>query len=136
MENQNPTAVVNNNNIVRPWQGTFLAVLMIIGLVLLAIFIPMLFLGAGFIATFLPSQFAGLTMAVGFVFIGFFVLGIFMTIGLFKGQKWATLLSMVFSALGVLGAISADFNVLNLLLNAFVLYLGFASFKHPFYNQK
>jgi len=138
-ENQNPTVSTENTAVVavkRPWQGTTLAVFGIIALVLLGIMIPMIFMGAGLLATMLPGTLGGMTMVFGLVFLGIWVLELFVVIGLFKGQKWVIILSIVFSVLALLGGFYPKFSILTLLLNAFMLYLEYVCLKHPFYNKK
>lgn len=137
--NPNPTVATEKPAVLvegRPWQGTFLAVLGIIGLVILGIFIPMLFIGATFLAAMLPSALAGMTMILGLVVIGLWVLELFIVIGLFKGQKWVLIVSMVFSALALIGGFYPTFSIFTLLMNGFMLYLAYTCLNHPFYNKK
>ena len=136
----------------RPWQGTFLGVLDIIGLVLMglmSIFLLIALVGGGaMISQMMESnaEMAALPMASLFGTMGaiilvpvlaIFILGLFITIGIFKGQKWSIIVSIIFTVLGILSVFSnmGDINFSMLLINAFVLYLEIMCLKDPFYNK-
>lgn len=133
----------------RPWQGTTLGVLNIIGVVFAFLFGLMAIVLVGFLggsSEFMPAEFSGmftglmggLAVALSVFMIAMGVLLIFMARGAFKGQKWAPMASIVFAAIGILSAISAYESqmLLTLVINGFVLYLGIMCVKHPFYNRK
>ena len=137
--NPNPTVSTEKSAVVavsRPWQGTFLAVLDIIGLVIIGIFIPVLLFGASLLVSVLPAAWAGMTMVIALIFVGLWVLELFIVIGLFKGQKWVLFVSIVFSALALIGGFYPTINFFTLLMNGFMLYLAYACLNHPFYNKK
>ena len=136
----------------RPWQGTFLGVLNVIGLVLIgliSIFLLIAIVGGGaMISQMIESsaEIASLPIASLFGTMGsillvpvfaIFALGLFITIGIFKGQKWSIIVSIIFTVLGILSAFSnmGDINFSILLINAFVLYLEVMCLKDPFYNN-
>lgn len=132
----------------RPWQGTVLAVLNIIGVVFAFIF-GLLFLVlvgilggmGGAMEPEVGGMFAGLmgglAIGGGIFMIAIGVLLIFMARGALKGQKWSPIVSIVFGVLGILGALGAyDSSMLpTLAINAFILYLGVMCVRHPFYNK-
>jgi len=142
----------------RPWQGTTLGILNIIGIVFLTlILVPMItltvigFLIGGATAIQMPEF-----MPEGFMLIGtiailigliisliFYILSIIITVGVFKGTKWTIILSIIFSILGVISNIISaitntdqiNFIIIPLIIIAFFLYLEFACLNHPFYNK-
>ncbi|MCK9186426.1 hypothetical protein M0P48_03235 [Candidatus Gracilibacteria bacterium] len=133
---------------VRPWQGTFLAVLNIIATVFLFLgglaFLAFQGMVTGLMTA--PSVevegsagalalLTGMGAVAGVILLAIGVLYIFMTIGIFKGQKWAVIVSLVFSVLAVVSSL-INFNVGILLVNAFVLYLAVMCYRHPFYGAK
>lgn len=149
----------------RPWQGTSIGVIDIIGVVGAFIFAILFLFLQGALQGLLGGvqqgltdltteeakvasvgvqgmlgMLAGMGMAIGIVLIGIGILAIFMARGAFKGQKWSPVLSIVFSILGILGGLSSISNVSNslvpLVLNVFVLYCSIMCLKDPFYNQK
>ncbi|MCD6109209.1 hypothetical protein J7J83_00380 [bacterium] len=148
MENENTQ--VQTHGVKRPWEGTTIGVLDIIGLVLMGIVLVILIFavigggamlsqmlqGSGMqnfpMASFLATMGTFLLIPV----ILFFILGIFITVGIFKGQKWAIIVSIIFTVLALLSSFSQGVQYLSLALNAFVLYLEIMCVKHPFYNKK
>jgi len=123
----------------RPWQGTTMGVLNAIGVAFGFIGVIALLFGGTFIAAALEdvgmSMIAGLgTTLIAVVMIPFLILGLFITIGLFKGQKWAVILSLAFTALGTIGNITT-LNFVGLAFNVFFLYCLIACLKEPFYNK-
>ena len=129
----------------RPWQATFLGVLSIIGAVFA--FLVMLFMafltfgvGAGVAQIGVPELTGVFNMLSGFVFVGVIifaglgVLAIFMARGMFKGQKWAPIVSIVFSVMALVGVLS-NFDPVILVIDAFILYLAIMCVKHPFFNR-
>jgi len=78
---------------------------------------------------------AGLgTTLIAVVMIPFLILGLFITIGLFKGQKWAVILSLIFTVIGTVGNITT-LSYLGLAFNAFFIYCLIICLKEPFYNK-
>ena len=131
----------------RPWQGTVLAILNIIGVVFAFIFgllfLVLIGLLGGVGGTMEPEMggmfvgmMGGFAIGGGIFMIAIGVLLIFMARGALKGQKWSPIVSIVFAVLGILGALSAydSSMLLTLVLNAFILYLGVMCVKHPFYK--
>ena len=119
----------------RHWGITVLAVLGYIGAVLtLLAGIAMLF-GSAFISSIITkfaSQFATyatagtvLFIVLGIIFIGLAILDYFIAKGLMRGQNWARIIIIVFSALGILGSLW-PFSIVNLIIEAVIIwYLGF-----------
>jgi len=137
-------AAATTNKVSRPWQGTILAVLQIIGLVIIAMFMPfvLLIVLGGSMLGFVKDAGPGLAMLFGggglvlFLFLlFFFILGIFIVRGLFKGQKWVIIISLLFSALNMAQLIF-NFNIFSALMLALFLYLEITCLLHPFYNRK
>jgi len=127
-------------NVSRPWQGTLMGVLNAIGIALGFIAVLALLFGGTFIAAALQetgvSMLAGLgTTIIAVIILPILILGLFITLGLFKGQKWAVIIAMVFTALSIIGNITT-FNIFALVLNAFFIYCYVMCLKAPFYNQK
>jgi len=135
MENQ--AQAVPSSSVVRPWQGTFMAVLNIIGLVLLGIAMPMLLIGGSMVAAGGMMEGGGIFAALGSFLIVFiiaaFVLGIFTTIGFLKGKKVWVIVSLVMLVLGILGSIKT-IGVVTIAVDGFFIYLHYACLKSPFYK--
>jgi hypothetical protein len=130
--------------IVRPWQGTFLAVLNIIGLIFVGLFIPFALLIAvgGSMLSFAEEIGPGMALLFGggglvllLMLLFFFILGIFIVRGLFKGQKWVIIISLIFSALSAIQLVF-NFDVFSALLVALFIYLEISCLLHPFYGGK
>lgn len=128
----------------RPWQGTVLAILHIIGLIFLGLFLPFaLIIGViGGMLTFVEEVNPSLAMSVGggglalfLVLLAFFILGIFITRGIFKGKRWVIIVSLILSAMGVF-QLAFNFELFSALLMALFVYLEIACLLHPFYNSK
>lgn len=151
MEGTETPAAATPSAVKRPWQGTFLGVLNIIGLVFLGIMsivLLIMLVGGGAAISQMMEQSAEmvafpmasmLTTMGAILFIpvlAIFVLVIFITIGIFKGQKWSIIVSIIFTVLGLLSAFTnmQDIQFGSLLLNGFVLYLEIMCIKNPFYN--
>jgi len=134
-----------NQSTVRPWQGTVLGVVNIISLVMAAMIFLFLSFGSSLVAGFTQDPLVttimnfGVMVAVLFA-IPFLVLGVFVTIGVFKGQKWAVILMLIFSAIAILGGLTELFTgtgntlYLALVINGFILYCEIISVKNPFYK--
>lgn len=137
----------------RPWEGTALGVVDIIGVVgaflfaIMFLFLQGIFSGLGNVAaeqgevaaSGLMGMFGGFGLAVGFIFIALGILSIFMARGAFKGQKWSPIVSIVLCGLGLLSSLPnlGDFNAgfaVGLLLNIFVIYCGVMCMKSPYYK--
>jgi hypothetical protein len=132
-----------SKKVTRPWQGTFLAVLNIISLIITAMFIPFIILMiiAGGVLSFANDlePIFGMILGGGGIILGvmlliYFILGIFITKGLFKGRKWAVIILLIFSFLGLINLIF-NFDLITLIIVALCLYLEIACLLHPFYSQ-
>jgi len=144
----------------RPWQGTFLGVIDIIGVVFAFLFSILFLFLQGFISSLLSSVstsittnvgtangavvgaglfgfLAGFSLVIGFILIGAGILGIFMARGAFKGQKWSPILAIVFAVLGLLGMLSnfSNSQITGLVIDAFIVYLGAVCVKDPYYDS-
>ena len=109
-----------------------ISVLYYIGAVVLILLGILLIVGAGFIGTILQSipllgaLGAGLFIVIAIILIVFAVLSFFLGRGLWKAQKWARIVVIVFSVLGVLFALLAIVqgqilnNLLSLIINAVI----------------
>ena len=85
-----------------------ISVLYYIGAVVELLLAIALFVGAGTIASKIPligALGSGLFIVMGVVLIGLAVLSFFVGKGLWKAQKWARIVAIIFSVLGVLFAI-------------------------------
>lgn len=149
--------MANNVGKSRPWQGTFLGVLDVIGVVIAVLFsILFLFLQGVLTSVFNSANYAavttttangavaaggfmalisGFSYAIGFVLLGSAILGIFLARGAFKGQKWSPIVSIICAVLGVLGSVANynNSNLIGLILNLFVVYLGVMCVKNSYY---
>jgi hypothetical protein len=122
----------------RPWQGTTVGVLNIIGIVFSALMVLGLLLGGAAIATALEEAGMAILAGVGTTIIAIalipiIILAIFITIGLFKGQKWSVIVSLVLTALSALGSVFT-FNIFGIIIYGFVIYCLVACMKDPYYN--
>lgn len=156
MEETNSRPMAAASGMKRPWQGTALAVIDIIAVVLAFMFGLLFLFMQGFISSILGSGdivvegadaaaatglmglIAGFAMVVGVVLLLMGVLEIFMARGALKGQKWSPIVSIIFAILAVVGMLTSYDNgqVFGLAVNAFVLYLAIMCVKHPFYASK
>ena len=85
-----------------------IAVLYYIAAVLSAIFGIFFLIGAGFIGALIPgfgALGAGILIVVGIFLIGAAVLGFFIGRGLWRAQKWARIIVIIFSIIGAVMAI-------------------------------
>lgn len=138
-----------SNNTVRPWQGTALGVWNIIGLVLFGLIIALILISFAGGLTLLEQiqgvDIPGLkivTLLGAFILvplIPIFILVFFITKGVFKGKKWAIIVSIIFTVLAILQYIS-DFklntSIIWLAVNGFMLWAEIVCIRHPFYNHK
>ncbi len=133
---------ISNSVKERPWQATVLGVLAIIGAIFAFLaMLFMLFFGFGMVGfnqfgeitilTTLPTNFA---LISAIVLAGAGILEILIARGVFKGQKWAPTIIVIFAILGLISTLS-QFQIIILVVNAFILYLGIICIKHPFFNK-
>ena len=142
----------------RPWEGTALGVIDIIATVFAFLgaigFMFLQSLISGFLSSAqitssgveipassagLLSMFASLGIVVGIIFLALAVLSIFLARGSFKGQKWTVVVNLIFGILGLLSALSnvgtmANQMVVNIALNAFVIYCSVMCLKNAYYK--
>ncbi|MDP2691160.1 MAG: hypothetical protein Q8O95_02010 [bacterium] len=139
--------------VVRPWQGTVLGYLAAIGTAIAAIGGVLALFGQGMmfglmggmlqgapgmdplVAGGVTGMLQGMFWVFALILIGIAVFSFFMTRGLFAGARWALIVVLVFSVLGLLQSLSMG-EVVGIAINAFVVYLGVSVWKDPFYNQK
>lgn len=152
--------------LVRPWHGTALGVIDIIATVFSFLFGLLFLMFQGLLNSFFGEAtgtmmvngvqvegveaaealetvegilplLASLGIVVGVVLLGFGVLGIFMAKGAFKGQKWSPIVSIVFSALALVGILASFSNsqLFSLALNAFILYVAVMCVKNPYFKK-
>lgn len=133
---------INNT---RPWQGTLLGIFNVIGLVFLGgamVFIMVMILGGGAImsqmateTSFPFAQFMGTMGTIVIIpLLAIFVLGVFITLGIFKGQKWAIIVSIVFTILSLLSSLS-NAETAYIVVNGVLLYAEIVCLRDPFYNR-
>jgi len=137
----------------RPWEGTALGVIDIIGVVLAFLgaisflFLQSVFSGLGSIAAVegevaasgLASMVGGLGLGVGILLLGVGILLIFMARGAFNGQKWTVITNLVFAILGLLSVLSGLGNInsmliVNLVINGFAGYCAIKCMKNSYYK--
>ena len=128
----------------RPWQGTVLGILYIISIVLLAILLPIMLLMAiggsalGFMSNInsgMATLIGGSMLIMSLFLIGVFILQIFITRGIFKGQKWAVIISIIFAILD-LASLIGNFHIIPFVIIGLFSYLSIACLLHPFYGGK
>lgn len=142
-QNSTPTPAVASTTkppgeVNRPWQGTLLGILNIVGLVGLAILTIGAFIGGSLLSSLFAgfALLSGLGMAIGFIFMALWILVFFITRGIFKGAKWAVIVSIVFTVLGIIPAImNISEMFLTLVIYAGMLYLEVFCLKDPYYNN-
>jgi len=129
-----------------PWQGTVLGIIGVAQILfsILFLFIALLgiVVGGVFTSFALPDLSAMIpSLAVGVIvllllFIGLplFILKVVVTIGIFKGKRWAVVVTIVFAALGFLGNMGS-FNFTWLVFSAVELGLAIVCLREPFYNR-
>ena len=122
----------------RPWQGTVLGVFSALGLALMVLMVIVLLVAGAYIMDALTNY--GLPVGtisssvIALLILPFIVLYVFMTLGLFKGQKWTVIVYLVFTILGTITNL-LSFNIIGLLFNAFFIYLCIVSMKDSYYNS-
>ena len=131
---------------VRPWQGTFLGIINIISLASAAIVVMVLMFGSSFIAGMAQDPtfsfiFGAGALAIIMFALPFIVLEVFVTIGVFKGQKWAIIIMLIFTIIALIGGMgslfsgNSNYNYFgSFVFNAFMLYCEIFSLKNPFYK--
>jgi hypothetical protein len=140
----NNSSTLDRSTHARPWQGTLLGVLNIIGLVFLGIAMVVVLIiitGSGAILsqiatqTSFPSpQFIGSMGVIAILpLLAIFVLGVFITLGIFKGQKWAIIVSILFTILSLITSVSQT-ETAYIIVNGVLLYAEIVCLKDPFYN--
>jgi hypothetical protein len=129
-----------------PWQGTILGIIGVaqISFSILFLFIALFGIAIGglFSSFAIPDLGAMIpSLAVGVIvllmlFIGLplFILKVVVTIGIFKGKRWAVIITIVFAALGFMANIG-NFNFTWLVFSAIELGLAIVCLRDPFYNQ-
>ena len=137
------SAPTKNDSSTRPWQGTVLAVLNIIGLIFTAMFIPfaiLIIVGGGMLSfmedvnPIIGLLFGGGGLVFLFILLFFFILGVFVIRGLFKGRRWTIIVSLIFSILSLVGVVF-DFSFFSLIVTSLFLYLEITCLMHPFYGN-
>ncbi len=80
---------------------------------------------------------SGFSLVIALFMLSIGIFYIFMARGAFKGRKWSPIISIIFSAMGLLGTLSGmqyGVNYFGLAMNGFVLYCGIMCVQHPYYN--
>jgi len=127
----------------RPWQGTLLAWLEIVALAFVGLLVALIgiFGYAGFKGGEMGTM-IGIFSTLGLIFlIPVVILDIFIVIGIFKGKKWAVVLALVFSILGLptlLYSLAGGFFSFFPVLIYFILsfWMEVKCLKLPYYKQK
>ena len=127
----------------RPWQATLLAWLSLVAVLFLFLIVVLsvIFGFAGFKGGEMGTM-IGIFAAVGLLFLlPLLVFSIVAVVGLFKGKRWALILALVLTSLGILGGLFSLANGLPSLLPtmifcALLLLLEIICLKHPYYQRK
>ncbi len=131
-----------------PWQGTVLGIIGVAQILFSMLFLFIALFGiaiGGLFSSFAIPDLGAMEMipslAIGVVvllmlFIGLplFILKVVVTIGIFKGKRWAVVITIVFAALGFMSGIG-NFNFGWLVFSAIELGLAIVCLREPFYNQ-
>lgn len=137
----------------RPWEGTALAIIDIIGVVGAFIFAIIFLLFQGLFSGFagmaagqgevaasgIMNLVSGFGLAIGVFLIAIGILAIFMARGAFKGQKWSPIVSIVLCGLGVLNGL-VNIGHMNTILAVYVLvdifaiYCAVMCMKSPYFK--
>ena len=131
---------LENNPLRRPWQGTALGILCLIGILLIALFVGKLGY-EGFRAGEMGNM-IGIFAVSGLIFlIPLVILKVIMAIGILRGKKWAIILMLVFTALSIMGgilSITLGFVVFLgvILYHGLLMWAEIICLKHPYYNRK
>ncbi|TAJ13273.1 hypothetical protein DMA11_09520 [Marinilabiliaceae bacterium JC017] len=131
----------------RPWQGTVLGIFSILGIVLsfiaIVILVIALMAGGAFLDAFIseidiPVGAISMTALSGVLLLSFIpivVLQVFIAIGIFKGQKWAVIIAMIFSIMGLMGNL-ISFTFYGVAVNGFLLYCEIICLQEAYYNRR
>ncbi len=131
----------NNKMYKRPFVGTLLGWFSIVGLalaLLLTVFISFLSY-EGFEAGEMGTM-IGIFAAVGLFFIiPWLIFKLVLTIGIFKGRKWAVVISLVFTIIGFIPGLfmlgtGIGFFLLSIGFLTLMLWAEIKCLKHPYYN--
>lgn len=126
-----------------PWQGSLLAWLSVTGVAMILSVTVFIFIlsYSGFDAGEMGFM-IGVFAAVGLFFlIPWLIIKLVLTIGIFRGKKWAVLISLIFTIAGFI----PGFFTIGAGLIAFLLSIGFLALmlwaeircmKHPYYNNE
>lgn len=129
-----------------PWQGTVLGIIGVVQILFSILFLFIALFGiaiGGLFSSFAIPDLGAMipSLAIGVVillllFIGLplFILKVVVTIGIFKGKRWAVVVTIVFAALGFMANIG-DFNFGWLIFSAIEMGLAIVCLREPFYNQ-
>lgn len=82
-----------------------ISVLYYIGAALSVIAAIIMFAGGSVLATLLPAILTGLVAVMGIFMLGMAVLDFFIARGLWRAQKWARIIVIIFAGLAIIGAI-------------------------------
>jgi len=137
------------NKALRPWQGTTLGIWNIIGVVMTGLTIVLILIlfagGLSLIDQIQGVDIPGLQMITtlgAFILIPLvpiFLLIFFITKGIFKGKKWAIIVSLILTILAILQYIfnfELNSSIFWLAINGFLLWAEIVCLRHPFYNKK
>ncbi len=86
----------------------------------------------------LSSIVGGVGMFLGIIVLGIAILLIFMSRGALKGQKWSPIMSTIFSAIALLGALSSltqAGNAVPVVIQGFILYCAIVCITNPFFQK-
>nr|MBD3621801.1 hypothetical protein [Sunxiuqinia sp.] len=129
-----------------PWQGTVLGIIGVAQILfsILFLFIALFGIAVGGLFTsfaipdlgaMIPSLAIGvIVLLMLFIGLPLFILKVVVTIGIFRGKRWAVIITIVFAALGFI-ANMGNFNFIWLIFSAVELGLAIVCLSDPFYNQ-
>jgi len=121
----------------RPWQGSILGVISIVGVITLIFILGFLLFARDIISPYLiETPFALLLGAGTFVTFMILLFGIILslsiTVGIFKGKAWAIILSIFFTGMSLAEALFS-LSVIAIIAYGFLLYLEIMCVRNSFY---
>ena len=137
--------IIDQQN-VRPWQGTLLGIANILGLAMGAMLLTLVMFGSSFLASMAQDPvfsfiFGAGALVIILLVLPLIVLEVFITIGVFKGQKWAVIMMLIFTAIALIGGLGELFadtgghhSYVSFTVHGFLLYCEIAALKDPFYK--
>jgi len=137
---------INQKKITRPWQGTLLGILSLSGVIFSGIRIVLMIMVLTGATNALMNTNCLQAVLSGFGIIGmfsvfilipmviFFILGIHIMKGVFRGKKWPIILYIIITVPTLIISFLNEYLFL-IIIASILFYLEIICIKHPFYNK-